>query len=162
MKIEQVNAILAALGEIRDRLDAALARTTVVGPTSAAFNPGLFSYPPAPLVTIPQEQTYFVDAHFPDPPIEAPSNPVVVPEVPERTAARREALRAVLDALDATIDRTRDHHEKAGGFHRGEPADAECWRSYHPAEIRVIVNDAAANLGMKPFVPPRDPMEYRP
>lgn len=72
-------------------------------------------------------------------------------------AAKRKALRAVLDALDGWI-------EKAASFHRcycteAEPKGKECWRAFAPADIRDMVNQACREVGLLEFPVPKLPRE---
>lgn len=72
-------------------------------------------------------------------------------------AAKREALDAVLDALDVWI-------EKAARFHgryctEAEPKGKECWRAFAPSDIRNMVNNACREVGILEFAIPKLPKE---
>ena len=72
-------------------------------------------------------------------------------------AAQRAALLAVLDALDGWIEGARENHGALE--HRHENKGEECWRSFAPEDIRRMVNDAAREVGLKPFPYPNVPKE---
>ena len=78
----------------------------------------------------------------------------------ELADAKRHALRAVLEVLDGWIEGAQSNHDACD--HRGESQGSECWRSFTPADIRAIVNDAAREVGVKPYPTPRNPVEDRP
>lgn len=61
-----------------------------------------------------------------------------------RDAGHREALGAVLEALDGWIEGAMSNHEASG--HRHENKDEECWRSFAPQDIRNMVHDAARQV----------------
>lgn len=123
MKVKQINALLAALGEIRDQL--------------AHLRPAVVHVPqvgPSP---------YFVDVAF-EPPAKPDEEPVEGPTAAQRAAWMREALTTVLEALDGWIESAHENHGALD--HRGEPRGGECWRQFHPQDIRLMVGDAARQL----------------
>jgi hypothetical protein len=71
--------------------------------------------------------------------------------------AKRAALQAALDALDGWIESAQENHGASG--HRYEDRGRECWRSFAPADIRNMINDAAREVGLKPFPAPKAPEE---
>ncbi len=75
----------------------------------------------------------------------------------QRAAAM--ALTAVLVMLDFYILAVRENHQALD--HRYEPVGDECWRSYHPVDIRQMVMDAARSLGLEEFQLLADPAEGR-
>ena len=83
--------------------------------------------------------------------------PATEPTVDSVSLGHRQALASLLNVLDDYILGARHNH--AGMEHRAEPVGTECWRSFHPADIRTMVNDAARDLGLLPFPLPADPVE---
>jgi hypothetical protein len=75
----------------------------------------------------------------------------------EMAAYRRQALAAVRSVLDDWIQGARENHEANG--HYAEPVGSECWRSFHPQDIRNMINDAARELGLTEFLHPEMPEE---
>jgi hypothetical protein len=67
----------------------------------------------------------------------------------EMAADKRQALAIVRAVLDDWIKGARENHEAMG--HRAEPVGSECWRSFHPQDIRNMINDAARELGLTEF-----------
>lgn len=65
------------------------------------------------------------------------------------TAVRRHALAVVLNVLDAWVESAMENHDSAE--HRNENSGDECWRSFAPADIRQMVNDAAQDMGVTKF-----------
>lgn len=78
------------------------------------------------------------------------------PRTAELDEAQRGALRVLLSVLDDWISGARDNHRAME--HRAEPVGDECWRHFHPADIRAMVNDAARDLGLQTFPLPADPV----
>jgi hypothetical protein len=76
------------------------------------------------------------------PPAADPATEDDVPELVDRIVrrARFEALRTMLGVLDSWIDGAAENHEAMS--HR----DNDCCRDFAPADIRRMVNDAAAEL----------------
>lgn len=74
----------------------------------------------------------------------------------ELAQVRREALTVVLDVLDGWIEGKWSNHHALE--HRAEPVGSECWQRFSPADFRVMVNDAARQLGMR-NLPARKPIE---
>lgn len=62
------------------------------------------------------------------------------------------ALRAMLETLDGWIEGAQENHAALG--HRGENTGEECWRTFAPADIRRMINDAARELGVREFPEP--------
>lgn len=130
VKTAQINALLAVLGEIRDRL-----------PTDHLAAPELIREE----VTTVTGRSYFVDAMLP-----APEVPDVAPgaaTVDLRAAWMREALGTFQEVLDGWIEGAYENHQACG--HRAEPVGGECWRWFHPQDIRRMVADAARELRVK-------------
>lgn len=67
------------------------------------------------------------------------------------------ALTAMLGMLDGWIEGAQEDHEAMG--HRDENRGSECWRSFAPADIRNMINDAARELGLTEFPAPVEPRE---
>lgn len=92
---------------------------------------------------------------------ETPSRPAQRPAdgpaVESLALGHRQALKSLLNVLDDWIIGARHNHKAMG--HRAEPVGSECWRSFHPADIRTMVNDAARDLGLQTFPLPADPVE---
>jgi len=65
---------------------------------------------------------------------------------------RLHALSTFLGVLDGWIDGSKSNHGACD--HRGEGVGEECWRSYAPADIRRMVNDAAREVGVKEWPEP--------
>ena len=134
MKTGQVNAILAALGEIRDAL------------TGGGYAP----------MTRAERERYDAE-HRPAP----AAQPVVRTLEPmskaSRAADQRAALQAVLDALDGWIEGCHENHQAME--HRNENRGEECWRSFAPSDFRNMVGDAARQLGVTLPVARRKPRE---
>lgn len=133
----QANAVLTLLAEIRDRL-----------PVQEA---------PAPIMPVgaygcPADPAAYVDTLF-----GAPSAPVAAPKGSELAAVKREALVAVLEALDGWIEGAQENHGALE--HRHETRGEECWRRFAPSDIRNMVNDAARELGLDMFPAPDEPRE---
>lgn len=85
---------------------------------------------------------------------------VTAARMPEAVSlGQRQALSALLGALDDWIAGARENHDALD--HRGETTDDPCWTRFHPADIRVMVNDAARELGIPEFAEPTDPIEDR-
>jgi hypothetical protein len=63
------------------------------------------------------------------------------------------ALYKLLRVLDGWIEGAHGNHDATG--HRGEVQGEECWRSFTPADIRNMVNDAARELGLPEFSLPK-------
>lgn len=74
-------------------------------------------------------------------------------------AASATALRTFLTVLDGWIDGARVNHYALG--HRDEPIGEECWRSFTPDDIRTMVDDAARDHHLPPFVHANPRMEDR-
>jgi hypothetical protein len=64
-------------------------------------------------------------------------------------AAMSLALYAMLTTLDGWVDGARMNHDASG--HRHENKGEECWRHFTPADVRVMVNDAAREVGISEF-----------
>lgn len=62
-----------------------------------------------------------------------------------------EALAHVRRVLDGWIEGAKANHEGLG--HRDERAGEECWTQFHPDDIRNMVTDAAAELGVAEDAP---------
>lgn len=95
-----------------------------------------------------------------------PAEPEPVAPVPDRgvttpndmrKVAQRQALRAVLSALNGWIDGVHENHQALG--HRHENRGEECWRTFTPSDIRRMINDATRELGFAPFPMPTSPRE---
>lgn len=106
-------------------------------------------------------------------PAPAPAGPITVAELDARLAehpldnlfdldntlmdrvvkrARYDALRKMLDVLDGWIEGAKENHEAME--HRNENTGDECWQSFHPDDIRRMVNDAAREVGTRePYRP---------
>jgi hypothetical protein len=82
------------------------------------------------------------------------------PRTAELGEAQRGALRVLLSVLDDSISGARRNHRAME--HRAEPVGDECWRHFHPADIRVMVNDAAREMGIAGFPDPQHPRENDP
>lgn len=67
----------------------------------------------------------------------------------EQQADKRQALAIVRAVLDDWIKGARESHEANG--HRAEPVGSECWRTFHPQDIRNMINCAARELGIQEF-----------
>lgn len=132
MRDDQTNAVLRLLQEIRDRLPVQTI-PTVTGLPYPDTAPRDTDRPP-----------YFVDVTFE--PASVPDVPAGAATVDLRGAWMREAFRAVLDALDGWIEGAYENHEALE--HGGEPVGDECWRRFHPSDIRRMVADAARELGV--------------
>jgi hypothetical protein len=68
------------------------------------------------------------------------------------------ALYTMLTVLDDWISGAQDNHvalEHRGRENRGE----ECWRSFAPSDIRIMINDAARELGLSEFPTPETARE---
>jgi hypothetical protein len=74
-----------------------------------------------------------------------------------RRVAKRAALAAVMNALDGWIRSVRDEHHAMG--HKGESRGDECWRRFAPGDIRLMINDAAREVGIAPFILAAHPSE---
>jgi hypothetical protein len=61
---------------------------------------------------------------------------------------RRYALERMLGVLDGWVQGGRENHDALG--HRGEPVGEECWNRFAPDDIRNMINDAAAEIGLEP------------
>lgn len=75
----------------------------------------------------------------------------------EVAADKRQALAIMRAVLDDWIKGAKENHEALG--HRHENRGEECWRSFAPADIRTMINDAASELGLEPFPAPSEPEE---
>jgi hypothetical protein len=130
MKTEQVNAILAAIAEVRDRLPEP-------GPYVKAViaGGGVIASPVSPYGS------------------PATCEHTVALKGSELAAAKREALAAVLGALNGRIEGGRENHDAMG--HRHENRGEECWRSFAPSDIRSMINDAARQVGLARFPDPK-------
>lgn len=89
-------------------------------------------------------------------PAPVPADPSV-PVFKHTGTACRQALAAMLQMLDSWIQGAKDNHEAC--THRGENTGSECWRSWAPSDIRVMVNDVASELGLAEFPAPTTPEE---
>jgi hypothetical protein len=74
----------------------------------------------------------------------------VTPDVTHTNGAA-EALATVLGVLDGWIEGAKANHE--GNGHRVERTGEECWTRFHPDDIRNMVKDAAAELGVDEDAP---------
>lgn len=90
--------------------------------------------------------------------------PGIAAMVPEHFAAtalrdaQRQALLAVLEALDGWIEVAQHNHDalEHGGL---ENIGEECWRQFSPGDIRNMINSAAHKLGVDKFPYPAHPKE---
>lgn len=67
------------------------------------------------------------------------------------------ALYTMLTTLDGWIQGAIENHEALD--HRNESTGEECWRSFAPADIRSMINDAARSLGLAEFPTPKVALE---
>lgn len=74
-----------------------------------------------------------------------------------RKIAAHQALWALLCTLDGWIEGAQENHEAMG--HRGENTGEECWHSFTPADIRLMVNDTAREMGISEFPTPQPARE---
>lgn len=74
-------------------------------------------------------------------------------------ADKRQALAILRAVLDDWIKGARENHVALG--HRNENRGEECWRTFHASDIRVMINDAARELGLEQFVAPEEPEEEK-
>jgi hypothetical protein len=90
-----------------------------------------------------------------------PAEAAVKASMPEAVAlGQRQALQALLGVLDDWIERAWANHKEMA--HRPEPVGAACWRQFHPADIRIMVNDTAKELGLPVFAAPERAIEDNP
>lgn len=82
--------------------------------------------------------------------------PPVRDEIPvtNRKAGAVAALRTMLEEVAGWIETAQSNHQ--GMDHRGENRGEECWRSWAPADIRSMINDAARRLGVAEFPVPAE------
>jgi len=76
---------------------------------------------------------------------------------PEDQAGKHAASRALytlLIVLDSWIEGAHGNHEGSG--HRGELRGDKCWTQFHPQDIRLMINDAARELGLSEFPRPAE------
>lgn len=71
--------------------------------------------------------------------------------------AKRQVLLVLRAVLDDWIRGVRANHEAMD--HRNENVGEECWRTFGPDDIRVMINDAARELGLEPLPAPDKPEE---
>jgi hypothetical protein len=145
---EQANANLRLLAEIRDRLPA----PTVTSVTGA----GRFFQWPA--YKNPEEAAVAAsyDLLRKDPAAMA-ARPASTPVDVALSTAKRDALWAVLRALNGWIEGSFENHW--ANEHRGEPVGSECWTRFHPQDFRKMVNDAAREVGIDEIGIPVEPLE---
>jgi hypothetical protein len=79
---------------------------------------------------------------------------------PGAAVGAKQALRAMLAALDGWIQGSRENHDASD--HRGERSGDECWKRFETSDIRHMVNDVAREMGISEFPYPKDPPEDKP
>jgi hypothetical protein len=78
-----------------------------------------------------------------------PASPVDWAKASELATYGRLVLSEVLHTLDGWIEGAKSNHQGMG--HRGENRGEECWRSFTPMDIRLMVNDAAREMSLSEF-----------
>jgi hypothetical protein len=100
------------------------------------------------------------EAATPQPAVEArPADRDDLPTTNRKTGAL-DALAAMRAALDGWIEGARSNHDAVG--RRGESRGEECWRTFAPADIRAMINDACREMGVAEFQAPSHPIEDAP
>lgn len=147
----QMNAALKLLQEIRDRIAVAGGHAPSVLRDTLVVDHGVDNRGTAYAKVIR------------DVPLreDVPARPSEVPVARSMADAlalgHRQALSALLGILDDWIEGAHSNHGAMA--HRGEDVGSECWRQFAPADIRVMVTDAARELGVSMTPATRAPVE---
>lgn len=147
----QMNAALKLLQEIRDRIDVTVDRAPSALRDTVTGERG----------TDNQGTAYAKVIRDVPVRVDVPARPSEVPVARSMADAlalgHRQALSALLGILDDWIEGAHSNHGAMA--HRGEDVGSECWRQFAPADIRVMVTDAARELGVSMTPATRAPVE---
>jgi len=168
MNAGQYEGLMAALGEIRDRLP-------VLGPPAPGADleretmlTRLAEWEAIVGLTLPEATRAAHARHRTGKPYDlttALGRALKVDKGGQLGSAGRggahRALKTMLGVLDGWIQGQQENHQGMG--HRHENRGDECWRTFAPSDIRRMVNDAAREVGLDTeFAEPEMAQEDRP